>query len=61
MQKGRLLVYAGICGISVPFRISDYAQMVQLTYKLCSERGMHKEKDKKEVFVAKQSHADLHI
>ena len=37
--------------ISVPFRISDYIRMFQLTYKLNSDRDTQKEKDKEEVFV----------
>lgn len=41
--------------------MSDYVQMVQLTYKLNSDRGMQKEKDKEEVFVGKQSHTGLHV
>ena len=39
--------------------MSDYVQMVQLTYKLNSDRGMQKEKDKEEVFVGKQSRTGL--
>lgn len=47
--------------ISVPLRMSDYVQMVQLTYKLNSDRGMQKEKDKEEAFVGKQSHTGLRV
>lgn len=46
--------------ISVPFKMSDYVEMVQLTYKLNSDRDMQK-KAKVEVFVGKQSHTGLHV
>lgn len=45
----------------MPFRMSDYIQMLQPTCKLNNDRGMQKEMDKEEVFVGKQSHTGLHV
>lgn len=47
--------------MSVPFRIADNIQMVQLTYKLNSHRDMPKEEDMEEVFMGERSHTGLHV